>query len=175
MGELRGSVRKSLCKPSSLIAAENFASATRDEGLQRLFRTEPRSSPIQTFRFRIAIHSENAEDWKRFGAEANVALRAVITTGTPASPERGFIEVSDTRVHLLAFKPSERIPGRYVIRLQESSGKLVNGVQVKSTLTFLKPEAANTVEEPAGSPADLNNLVFRPWETKTLLVTVDAR
>ncbi|MGH9631049.1 MAG: glycosyl hydrolase-related protein, partial [Bryobacteraceae bacterium] len=153
-----------------LVAAENFASATRDEGLVRLFRTEPRSSPVQTFRFRVAIQDESAAEWKRFGAEANVPLRAVTTTGTPESPQRGFVEVSDTRVHLLAFKQSELTPGLHVFRLQESSGEPVNGVQVKLSLDVLSAEAANLVEEPSGDAVDLHNLAFRPWETKTLLV-----
>jgi hypothetical protein len=88
---------------SFLVAAENFASATRDEGLVKLFRTEPRSSPVQTFRFRIAIQDENVALWKRFGAEANVPLRAVVSPAPPRDPTRGFFEIYDSRVQMLAF------------------------------------------------------------------------
>jgi hypothetical protein len=174
-GATVANIDAALLRPEGLflIAAENFASATRDEGLQRLFRTEPRSSPVQTFRFRVAIQGEKPADWKRFGAEANVPLHAVSTAGKPVPPERSFFEISDTRVHLLAFKPSEDTPGLHIIRLQESSGEPVNRVELKSTFKVLKAEASTLTEEPQGVPVDLRNLAFRPWETKTLLVRID--
>jgi hypothetical protein len=61
-----------------VLTAENLEARTRDEGLQHLFRTEPRSTPVQSFRFRIALQEEDPGRWKRFGAEANLPLRAVI-------------------------------------------------------------------------------------------------
>jgi len=155
---------------SFLLAADSLASSTREEGLVRLFRTEPRSSPVQSFRFRIAIQEEDAAEWKRFGAEANVPLKAVVGSGTPDSPQRGLLELSDRRIHLLAFKPAEFQPGLHVIRLQESSGTAVKGVALRSPLKLVKAEAADLVEESLGKSADLGNLSFSPWETKTILV-----
>jgi hypothetical protein len=159
---------------SFLVAAENFASATRDEGLVRLFRTEPRSSPIQSFRFRVAIQAQDAGAWKRFGAEANLPLRAVIASEEPKTAQRGFIEVSDSRVHLLAFKPAESTAGVHVIRLQENSGNSISGVQLKSWMKLSDAVSATLVEEPTGSSVNLQNLAFKPWETKTILVKVEA-
>jgi Glycosyl hydrolases family 38 N-terminal domain len=159
---------------SFLLAAENFASATRDEGLVKLFRTEPRSTPVQTFRFRVAIQEGDIASWKRFGSETNVPLRAVTSPGTPRVPQRGFLEISDTRVQVLAFKQSESRPDLYVLRLQESTGGAVSGVSVTSPLKFTSIELANLVEEPSGRVADLTKLAFQPWETKTLLLKVEA-
>lgn len=159
---------------SFLVAAENFASATRDEGLVRLFRTEPRSSPVQTFRFRVAIQDENVASWKRFGSEANVPLRALVSPAPPRDPQRGFFEISDSRVQMLAFKRSDAKPDLHVIRLQESSGEAVTGVRVKSPLQLTKAESANLVEQPLGSAVDISGLAFKPWETKTILVKVQA-
>lgn len=77
-------------------------------------------------------------------------------------------------MHVLAFKQSESKPDWHVIRLQEISGEAVNGVAVTATLKFGKAETANLVEEPTGIALDLSNLAFRPWETKTILVKVEA-
>ena len=160
---------------SFLLAAENFASATRDEGLMRLFRTEPRSSPVQKFRFRLAIQDDTVASWKRFGVESNVPLRAVLAPASPKVPQRSFLEVSDTRVHMVGFKRSVANPDTYVIRLQESSGSIVNDVGVTSSaLKLMQAEAANLVEESTRSGVDLRKLSFRPWETKTILVKVIA-
>lgn len=160
---------------SFLLAAENFASATRDEGLVKLFRTEPRSTPVQTFRFRVAIQDEAVESWKRFAAESNVPLRAVIAPQSPRVPQRSFLEISDTRVHVIAFKLSVSKPDVYLIRLQESSGRAVDGIKItSSSLKLTQAEAANLVEEPTGHAVDLGKLSFSPWETKTILVKVEA-
>ena len=157
-----------------LLSAESLASDTREEGLVRLFRTEPRSSPVQSFRFRIAVQENAPEQWKRFGAEANVPLRAVTSTATPAVAQRGFFELSDARVQLIAFKPSEIHPGLHVLRLQESSGQGATGVRLQSALKFGKALAANLVEEPTETALNLGQLEFRPWETKTILVEVSV-
>src|SRR5205814_8592254 len=82
------------------------ASATRDEGLVKLFRTEPRTTPIQSFRFRVALQDDDIATWKRFGAETNVPLRAVLAPGDLRTAQRSFLEISDSRVHVLAFKRS---------------------------------------------------------------------
>lgn len=160
---------------SFLLAAENFASATRDEGLVKLFRTEPRTTPIQSFRFRVALQENAISDWKRFGAEANVPLRAYVASSSVRASQQSFLEVSDTRVHVLAFKRSATNPDLHVLRLQENSGAGVGNVRVSSpTLKFMQAEAANLVEESNKTTVDLNNLAFRPWETKTVLVKVTA-
>ena len=52
-----------------LIASEGLIAETRSEGTQRLFRTEPRGSNVQSFRFRIGVQRGRASDWKRFGEE----------------------------------------------------------------------------------------------------------
>ena len=75
---------------------------------------------------------------------------------------------------MLAFKRSDSRPDLHVIRLQESSGETVTGVSVKSSLKFTKTEAANLVEEPSGTAVDLTRIAFKPWETKTIVVTVQA-
>jgi hypothetical protein len=156
-----------------LVAAESRAAQTREEGLQRLFRTEPRSTPVQSFRFRVGIQGAEMAEWKRFGAEANLPLRAVVAEGVPAMPQRGFLEVDHGGVQVLAFKPAEFQPGRHVIRLQEIGGKGAEGVRVSSPLKLAAAEAANLVEEGTGRPSDLQNLSFKPWETKTILVNVE--
>ena len=156
-----------------LVAAESMAAQTREEGLQRLFRTEPRSTPVQSFRFRVAIQGADMAEWKRFGAEANLPLRAVVAEGVPAAPQRGFLEVEHGSVQVLAFKRAEFQPGRHVIRLQEIGGRPAEGVKVSSPLKLGAAEIADLVEESTGQPADLGNLTFKPWETKTILVTVE--
>jgi alpha-mannosidase len=154
-----------------LLAAEDFHSATREEGSQQLYRTEPRSSSVQSFRFRIASQGEDKAGWKRFGAEHNLPLRAqVLTSGVPEASERGFFGVSDNRVQMLAFKPAEARPGWFVIRLQENSGSSVTGLKLTSRLRVLEATRANLVEEPEGVALDLANLSLGPWQTLTILV-----
>ncbi len=154
-----------------VLAAENFTSVTREEGTQRLYRTEPRGSPTLPFRFRIAAQSEDKAGWKRFGAEHNLPLRAqVLHFGSPSAATRGFFELSDNRVQLLAFKPAEARPGWHVIRLQENSGSRVSGVQLRTPFRITGMLRANLVEQPGGGEADLSNLSLDPWQTLTVLV-----
>ncbi|MEO8130357.1 MAG: hypothetical protein ABI822_24865, partial [Bryobacteraceae bacterium] len=154
-----------------LLAAEDYHAATREEGRLRLYRTEPRSSSVQSFRFRIGSQGEDKAQWKRFGAENNLPLRAqVLHSGTPEVPERGFFEVSDGRVQMLAFKPAEARPGWFVIRLQENSGTAVTGCKVTTPLPVLESVRANLVEDPEGGKVDLSNLSLSPWQTLTVLV-----
>ena len=96
----------------------------------------------------------------------------MVATAAPSIPKQSFFQLSDTRVHLLAFKPSESVPGMHVIRLQENSGQPVSGVSLKSVFSFSRAEAANLVEESNGTAVDLNRLAFRPWETKTIVLKV---
>lgn len=130
------------------VAAEGYSSVTREEGVQRLFRTEPRASPVQSFRFRIAAHSSDA---------------------APA-PESSFFGVSDPGVQLLAFKPAEFRPGWHVLRFQENSGKGARGVKLVTPFRVLETVHANLVEEPENRAADLSNLSLDPWQTLTVLV-----
>jgi hypothetical protein len=157
-----------------LLAAEDFHSATREEGSQRLYRTEPRSSPVQSFRFRIASHDEDKAQWKRFGAEHNLPLRAqVLTSGTAEAFEKGFFDVSDNRVQMLAFKPAEARPGWFVIRLQENSGSALTGVKLTTPLRVLEATRANLVEEDDGVALDLSNLSLGAWQTLTILTRLE--
>ncbi len=158
-----------------LVAAEGLTTRTRDEGVQRLARTEPRSSPVQSFRFRIAVQEEQAWQWVRFGAECNLPLRAYALDSSVSPPGREFFQISDSAVQLLAFKPAEFRPGWYVIRLQEIGGKGAAGVKLSTP--FEVPEAlrANLVEEPSGGAADLSNISLKPWETLTVLARLRTR
>ncbi len=52
-----------------LVASQGLLTKTRDEGTQRLFRTEPRGSRLQTFRFRLAAQMHKPAEWKKFGRE----------------------------------------------------------------------------------------------------------
>jgi hypothetical protein len=157
-----------------VLAAENFTSVTREEGTQRLYRTEPRSSPILPFRFRIAAQSQDKAEWKRFGAEFNLPLQAqVLHSGAPSAPTRGFFELSDNRVQLLAFKPAEARPGWHVIRLQENSGSRVDDVQLRTSFQIAETLRANLVEQPQGGEVNLSKLSLNPWQTLTLLVRLN--
>ena len=62
---------------------------TREEAVQRVFRGEPQNPPIQQFRFRMAIQPGSPGQWKCFGAELNLPLRArfVQSGGIPATRE----------------------------------------------------------------------------------------
>jgi hypothetical protein len=155
-----------------LIATEGFTAQTRDEGTQQLSRTEPRSSPVQTFRFRIAAQDENIAAWKRFGAEANLPLRAVVLAGAAVPAQRSFFELSNQAVQMLAFKPAESRPGWYTLRFQESSGKQALSVKLTTPFRVVEALRANTVEEPTGGSVDLANFSLSPWETLTVLVRI---
>jgi hypothetical protein len=64
-----------------LVASENLLTRTRDEGTQHLYRTEPRGSGLQTFRFRLAVQGRSGADWKKFGQELNLPLDALVDPG----------------------------------------------------------------------------------------------
>jgi len=165
-----------ILRPEDLfvLAAENFTSITREEGTQRLYRTEPRSSSILPFRFRIAAQNQDKAEWKRLGAEFNLPLRAqVLHAGAPSAPTRGFFELSDNRVQLLAFKPAEARSGWHVIRLQENSGSRVDAVQLRTSFQIAETLRANLVEQPQGGEVNLSKLSLDPWQTLTLLVRLN--
>jgi hypothetical protein len=153
-----------------LLAGEGMMARTREEGVQRLFRTEPRSSPVLSFRFRIGAQEEEAWRWKRFGAENNLPLRSLVLDSTPDRPARSFFEVSHPGVQMIAFKPAESRPGWYVARLQEISGKGAEGVKLTTAFPIAESVLANLVEEPASSTVNLAQLFLRPWSTLTILI-----
>lgn len=158
-----------------LVSWEDMLVQTREEGIQRVFRGEPQSSPIQRFRFRMAIQSGNPGEWKRFGAELNLPLRArfVQSEGVPATYE--FFHISHSGVQLVTFKPAQFHPGWYVIRLQEIAGIGAEGVQLTTSLPIHEAKLASTVEEFTGSAFDLANFSMGPWQTRTVLVRVQSR
>ncbi|MDE0105681.1 MAG: hypothetical protein OXN89_25160 [Bryobacterales bacterium] len=155
-----------------LVSWEDMLVQTREEGVQRVFRGEPQSSPIQRFRFRIAAQPSDPGTWKRFGAELNLPLRSrfVPSEGVPASRE--FFRVSHPNVWLLAFKPAESRPGWYMLRLQENSGSLAQRVEIQTFLPISEARVANTVEELTGSNFDLASFSMEAWQTRTVLVRV---
>ena len=158
-----------------LVSWEDMLVQTREEGIQRVFRGEPQSSPVQRFRFRMAIQPESPGEWKRFGAELNLPLRArfVQSEGIPATRE--FFHISHPSVQLLAFKPAQFHAGWYMLRLQEIAGAAAEGVQLTTPLPIFDAKLANTVEEFTGSTFDLANFSMEPWQTRTVLVRVRDR
>src|SRR5262249_39111058 len=144
---------------------------TREEGTQQLYRTEPRSSGLQRFRFRIAIQPEDKAAWKRLAAEYHLPLRAqVLAPGANPAASRSFLAIDDPRVQMLAFKPAEARPGWYVLRLQDNSGEGAQHVQVTSAFPVAEAQSANLVEQPSGAPVVLSNLSLGPWQTLTILL-----
>ncbi len=158
--------------PLALVANENKSVSTRDEGTQQLFRSEPRSSPVQSFRFRIGTQPEDPAQWKRFGAECNLPLRAVVLEASPSESVRGFFEVSDPRVQLLAFKPAEFRAGWYALRFQENGGRGAQAVRLTTPFRIIKAVRANTVEDPTREKVDLGNFSLGPWENLTVLAKI---
>ena len=158
-----------------LVASEGLMTKTRDEGTERLFRTEPRGNPVQTFRFRLALQDEDPAHWKHLGLELNLPLESFIIPETSLSPEGSFVSVSHPSVRLSAFKPAESQPGRYVLRLQEIGGKSARGVRVTTPLRVTEAVLANTVESLQGTAVDLERIDLKPWQTLTLLVRFENK
>jgi len=158
-----------------LVSWEDMLVHTREEGLQRVFRGEPQSSPVQRFRFRMAIQPSKRGEWKRFGAELNLPLRArfVPSEGIPATRE--FFHISQPDVQLLAFKPAQFHPGWYMLRLQEIAGAAVEGVQLTTPLPIIDAKLATTVEEFTDSEFDLKSFSMGAWQTRTVLVRLRDR
>jgi alpha-mannosidase len=153
-----------------LVASEGLTAETRDEGTQRLFRTEPRSSNTQSFRFRIGVHVEKAVEWKQFGLELNLPLQALIISSTNLPVEQSFFSVSDPHVRITAFKPAESRPGWHVLRLQEMGGQAVTKVRLTTQLRIMEASLASTVEVPSNSKVDLSSFDLKPWGSMTVLL-----
>jgi hypothetical protein len=155
-----------------LLANDDASAPTRDEGAQQLFRVEPHTSPVLPFRFRIAAQDEDAAQWKRFGAECNLPLRAVVIESQPSKATEGFFEVSQPAVQLLAFKPAEFRPGWHVLRFQDNGGKGVRGAKLATPFRISEAVRANLVEKATGERVDLSNFTLLPWETLTVLIKI---
>ena len=155
-----------------LVSWEDMIVETREEGVQRLFRGEPQSTPVQRFRFRLAIQPESPGEWMRMGADLNLPLRArfVQPDGIPLTQE--FFHISHPNVRLLAFKPAQFHPHWYMLRLQESAGAAADGVQLTTPLPIFDATLANTVEEFTDTPFDLTDFSMDRWQTRTVLVRV---
>jgi hypothetical protein len=154
-----------------VLASESLQAATREEGTQQLYRTEPRSSAVLPFRFRIAAQTEDKAEWKRLAAEYHLPLRAqVLGPGATPVASRGFLSVDNPRIQMLAFKPAEARPGWYVVRLQDNSGEGARNVNLATAFPVLEIQRANLVEQPDGGPVDISNLSLGPWQTLTILM-----
>ncbi len=90
-----------------LVTWEDLIVRTREEGVMRLFRGEPCGSPVQRFRFRMAIQPEDPGEWKRMGAEAKLPLRTRFVQADEIPPVREFFHLNHPDVRLLAFKPAK--------------------------------------------------------------------
>jgi Glycosyl hydrolases family 38 N-terminal domain len=150
------------------VANEGRRAQTREEGVQQLFRTEPRSSPVQSFRFRIAAQPERNWEWEHLGAELNLPLQAVFTE---AGQSESFLQVNRPEVRVLAFKPAEFQPGWYVLRFQEVSGNEIGNIRFSTRFQIADARQASTVERP-GAGIDLANFKLSPWQTLTVLVRI---
>lgn len=155
-----------------LVSWEDMLVQTREEGVQRVFRGEPQSTPIQRFRFRMAIQPAHPGEWRRFGAELNLPLRTRFVQRGEIPVERSFFRVSHPYVQLLAFKPAQHQPGWYMLRLQEISGNGAENVRLSTEFPIGEARLANTVEELTGATIDLENFSMGPWRTRTVLVRI---
>jgi alpha-mannosidase len=158
-----------------LIASQGLLAQTRDEGVQRLFRTEPRGSNLQTFHFRMALQEENAAAWERLGQELNLPLQATVLPESSLPPERSFLSVDHPAVQLTAFKPAEFQDGWYVIRLQEIGGAPARNVHIATPFRIAEALVANTVESPTSERADLSRINLKPWQTLTILARLEPK
>lgn len=138
-----------------LVSWEDMLVQTREEGVQRVFRGEPQSSPIQRFRFRMAIQPKSPGEWKRFGAELNLPLQARFVQSEELAATREFFHISHPGVQLLTFKPAQFRPGWYMLRLQEIAGTAAEGVRLTTPLPIFDAKLASTVEEFTGAAFDL--------------------
>jgi hypothetical protein len=157
-----------------LLVSDGRLTQTRDEGAQRLYRTEPRGSNVQSFRFRLALQERRPAAWKRFGAEFNLPLQARIIPAADLPSESSFVTLNHPSVAITAFKPAESRPGWYTIRLQEIGGDTAENIQLSSLFTLSDAVFADLVENPSQQPADLSRLRLGPWETVTILVRAAA-
>ena len=157
-----------------LVASQGLQTQTRDQGTQILHRTEPRGSDVQTFRFRLAGHSEGPAEWKRFGQELNLPLQASIVPVTNLPPEQSFLAVDAENVVATAFKASDADPAWSVIRLQEIGGK-AGVVRLTAPFSVRSAVYATTVEARTAIPVDLSRISIKPWQTITIVARMERR
>ena len=155
-----------------IVEWEDLTVTTRDEGVQRLFRGEPRGSPVQRFRFRLAAQAANPSEWKRMGAEANLPLRAEFVQAGESPPVREFFRLSHRGVRVLAFRPARFRGGWHMLRLQEIAGAGAEGVRLATPLPVSSAEVANIVGEPVDADFDLESFSMGPWQTLTLMLRI---
>ncbi len=152
-----------------LLGSESLTTETREEGKQRLFRTEPRGSEVLTFRFRASLQGDDPVEWKRLGEELNLPLQAVVIPDRNLPAERSFLAAEPANIQITAFKRSEFEPGSCVLRLQEIAGRATPGAQLSTTLSLTNARMTNLVETPTGAAANLQKLDFQPFQTITIL------
>jgi hypothetical protein len=152
------------------LAGGSLRALTREEGVQLLFRTEPRGSPVQSFHFRIAAQAEEPWEWEQLGCELSLPLEALCTSDELSAASQSFFNLNQPGVQLLDFKPAESRSDWYVLRFQEVSGKGAESVKLTTPFRFRDAARANTVEQPSDVPVDLSNFSLKPWETLTVLV-----
>lgn len=157
-----------------LVASQGLQTQTRDEGTQRLQRTEPRGSDVQTFRFRVATQGPQRAEWERLGQEFNLPLQASLLPSAQLAAEQSFLQVEHPSVIVTAFKAAEARPGWSVIRLQETGGEAADNVRIGTAFHVAEAVYASTVERPTGRKADLNRLSIKPWQTITILVRFEG-
>ena len=153
-----------------LLASESLVTQTREEGKQRMFRSEPRGSNLQPFRFRLAVQDERAAEWKKLGLEFNLPLQASVISSTKLPAERSFFAVSHPNVRITAFKPAEFQSGWHLIRFQEIGGETAEKVRLVTQFRLSEAVIANIVESPSSTKVDLSNFSLKPWQTLTVLV-----
>jgi hypothetical protein len=156
------------------VATESDTAQTRDEGTQQLFRTEPRGSSVQSFRFRVAVEPEAKWQWERTGEDLNLPLRATLVANAIPPYSRSFFAVDRPEVQIVAFKPAESQPGWYVLRFQEIGGTEVKRARLLTPFEIVEALAGNTVEEAGETRVDLSNLSLKPWETLSCLIRIRA-
>ena len=153
-----------------LVASEGLIAETRSEGTQRLFRTEPRGSNVQSFRFRIGVQRGRTSDWKRFGEEFSLPLQASIIEETNLPGEQSFFSLSHPNVRITAFKPAEFEVGWYVLRFQEMGGEAADKVRLTTPFRIVEAVLANTVETSSGIKLNLSEFSLKPWQSFTILL-----
>ena len=158
-----------------LVASQGLQTQTRDEGNQRLHRTEPGGSDVQRFRFRLALQGAKLTDWQRFGQELNLPLQSSLVAHTDLPHEQSFIAVDHPNVAVTAFKTAEVDPDWSVIRLQEIGGQSVEDVRIRIPFRVSEATYANTVEAPLKIRADLSRISLRPWQTVTILARIERQ
>jgi alpha-mannosidase len=129
----------------------------------------------------LAGHSgdfrQGQTDWQAF--QLNQPLVAFEALKHEGKLGRSFslVNVSNTRVRVLALKKAEQAKDEYVIRLVELDGKPAQNVGIKFAAPLIAAREVNGAEEPIG-PANLKDGVlvtsFGPFQPRTFAVKLGA-